>query len=85
MPERNIAMSQTLTISDDLYMRLEAAARARGLNNVQQLLENWQAREEERFQREMIVRKIDVLREQLYEKYGEFPDSTELVRADRER
>ncbi len=78
-------MSQTLIISDSLYMRLEAAARARGLNNVEQLLENWQAHEEERFQREMIVRKIDVLREQLYKKYGEFPDSSELVRADRER
>jgi len=59
--------------------------RARGLNNVEQLLENWQAYEEERFQRAMIVRKIDMLREQLYQKYGEFPDSTELVRADRER
>jgi hypothetical protein len=53
------------------------------LNNVQQLLENWQVREKERFQREMVVRKIDMLREQLYQKYGEFSDSTELVRDDR--
>jgi hypothetical protein len=33
------AMSQTLTISDALYSRLEAAARKRGLTNVEQLLE----------------------------------------------
>jgi hypothetical protein len=32
-------MSQTLTISDDLYSRLEAAARRRGLGNVEQFLE----------------------------------------------
>jgi hypothetical protein len=48
------------------------------LNEVKYLIE-------ERFQREMVVRKIDTLREQLYQKYGEFPDSTELVRADRKR
>ena len=40
-------MSQTLTISDHLLARLEAAARRRGLNSVEQLLETWQAREEE--------------------------------------
>jgi hypothetical protein len=33
-------MSRTLTISDDLYIRLEAAARRRGLASVQQLLES---------------------------------------------
>jgi len=35
-------MSQTLTISDELYSRLEAVARQRGLSDVQQLLETWQ-------------------------------------------
>src|SRR5438874_1625303 len=46
-------MSQTLTISDELFSRLEAAARRRGLNNVEQLLETWQGTEEDlaRFQR----------------------------------
>ncbi len=33
-------MSQTVTISDDLYSRLELAARQRGLSNVEQLLES---------------------------------------------
>ena len=40
-------MSQSLTISDELLARLEAAARRRGLNSVEQLLETWQASEEE--------------------------------------
>jgi hypothetical protein len=40
-------MSQTLTISDQLLARLEDAARRRGLSGVEQLLETWQASEEE--------------------------------------
>ena len=40
-------MSQTLIISEHLLTRLEAAARRRGLNSVEQLLETWQAREED--------------------------------------
>ena len=37
----------TLTIADSLLARLEAAARRRGLDSVEQLLETWQAREDE--------------------------------------
>ncbi len=40
-------MSQTLTISEDLLARLEDAARRRGLNTEEELLEAWQAGEEE--------------------------------------
>ena len=40
-------MSQTLTISGPLLARLEAAAQRRGLSSVEQLLETWQAVEEE--------------------------------------
>jgi hypothetical protein len=40
-------MSHTLTISDHLLARLQAAAQRRGLNSVEQLLETWQANEEE--------------------------------------
>jgi hypothetical protein len=40
-------MSQTLTISESLLARLETAARRRGLASVEQLLEKWQASEEE--------------------------------------
>jgi hypothetical protein len=40
-------MSRTLTISDELLARLEAAARRRGLDSVELLLEAWQAGEEQ--------------------------------------
>lgn len=40
-------MTRTLSISDLLLARLEAAAQRRGLNSVEQLLETWQAGEEE--------------------------------------
>jgi hypothetical protein len=40
-------MGQTLTISDDLLSRLEATSRRRGLSSVEQLLETWQAAEEQ--------------------------------------
>jgi hypothetical protein len=43
---REKKMSQILTISDDLYAHLEAAAQRRGLSSVQQLLETWHASEE---------------------------------------
>ena len=40
-------MSQTLTISDHLLTQLKASAQRRGLTDVEQLLETWQAGEEE--------------------------------------
>ena len=40
-------MSQSLPISEHLLARLEAAARRRGFDSVEQLLETWQANEEE--------------------------------------
>ncbi len=40
-------MSQSLTISGQLLSRLEATAQRRGLDSVEQLLEAWQANEEE--------------------------------------
>jgi predicted CopG family antitoxin len=78
-------MSRTITISDDLYARLEAEAHARGLNSVERLLEE---RLRSRFNltdRQNVVRKIDDLRERLFVKYGEMPDSVELLREDRNR
>ncbi len=78
-------MSKILTISDDLYTRLETAARQRGLSRVEDLLEAWQASEEEMKQRAQVVERIDALRSQLFTTYGEMPDSTELIRQDRAR
>jgi hypothetical protein len=77
-------MNRTLTISEALYARLDAAARARGLGSIEQLLEQWQGREDELFRRQEAVQQIDALRERLRVTYGEMPDSAELVREDRE-
>ena len=79
------AMSQTLTISDTLYHRLETAARQRGLTSIEQLLELWQTREVDLDQRRQAVQHIDSLRAKLMAAYGELPDSTDLIREDRER
>ncbi|MBY0525630.1 MAG: hypothetical protein K2R98_19650 [Gemmataceae bacterium] len=54
-------MSQTLTISDDLFGQDERARRVQA------------------------VACIDLLRQRLFAKYGEMPDSATLVREDRER
>lgn len=45
----------------------------------------WQACEDELRHRQEAVAQIDALRERLLVTYGEFPDSTELVREDRAR
>ncbi|MDT5061868.1 MAG: hypothetical protein QOH63_2327 [Acidobacteriota bacterium] len=82
---RSVYMSRTLTISDDLYARLEAEANARGLNSVERLLEEWRRTEADLNQRQAVVLKIDGLRGRLFAKYGEMPDSVELVREDRAR
>ena len=78
-------MSQTLTISDTLYTRLEQAARERGFASIEQLLETWQAFDVERQQRQQIVQQIDQVREQMFATYGEMLDSVELLREDRAR
>jgi hypothetical protein len=78
-------MSHTLTISDTLYARLEHAARERGFQSIEQLLEAWQAVDAERQQRQQIVQQIDQVREQMFTTYGEMPDSVEFLREDRAR
>jgi predicted CopG family antitoxin len=78
-------MSRTLTISDELYERLESEARKRGVKTVEELLDRMQSLETHIPLRENVVRQIDVLRERLFARYGEMPDSVELVREDRAR
>jgi hypothetical protein len=78
-------MSQTLTISDSLYHSLKNAARQRGLSSIEQLLESWQAQEMDLNQRRQAVQIIDSTRAKLFATYGELPDSTALIREDRER
>jgi hypothetical protein len=78
-------MSRTITISDELYARLEAQARARGLNNIEGLLEEREQTESDLNERQRVVKRIDDLRERLFIKYGELSDNVELLRADRNR
>jgi uncharacterized protein with von Willebrand factor type A (vWA) domain len=78
-------MSHTLNISDALYAELETATRQHGLNNIEQLIEKWHSYDEELKQRQMVVQKINALRERLFATYGEMTDSVELIREDRNR
>ena len=77
-------MSRTLTISDELYTRLEKEAQMRGLS-IERLIEEWERNQANLLQRKHVVRDIDTLREHLFSKYGEMPDSSDLVREDRAR
>lgn len=78
-------MSRTLTISDELYARLEAEARERGMSSIERLLEERERTQPDLMQRRRVVNKISGLRNQLSAKYGMMPDSVELVREDRNR
>jgi hypothetical protein len=78
-------VSRTLTISDELYDRLDSEARSRGLRSIENLLDEWGRSQEDLRQRRDAVKKIDDLRENLFAKYGQMPDSTALVREDRAR
>lgn len=78
-------MSRTIIISDELYARLEAEARARGINSIERLLEQREQNSLDLVQRKNVVKRIDGLRERLFSKYGEMLDSVELLRADRNR
>lgn len=78
-------MSRTLTISDELYARLQAEARSHGLKTVEELLDRIQIPEAELSRREDVVREIDHLRERLFARYGQMPDSVDLLREDRAR
>lgn len=78
-------MSRTLTIPDELYERLEAEARARGLESVERLLDEFGRNGIDLNRRREAVEKINSLRDSIFAKYGEMPDSVELLREDRAR
>ena len=78
-------MGKTLSLPDDLYDRLENAAHQKGLKNIEQLLESWQIAEDDLLKRRETVDKIDALRNRLFQRYGQMPDSTDLIREDRTR
>jgi hypothetical protein len=79
-------MSRTITISDDLYRRLEADALALGVS-IEQLLNSWPTNERApRHAADMaaLVR-VAALGDELSARYREMPDSAELIREDRAR
>jgi hypothetical protein len=82
-------MSHTLTISDDLYTRLEATARRQGVS-IEELLQRWPLSDQSAWDRELRARQEAVERSralfaELEARYGAFPDSTDLIREDRAR
>ena len=77
-------MDATLTLSDDLYRRLEALAQRQGLD-IEALLERWERSEAEQRHREEAVQAVRQLQRQFGERYGKMEDSTRLLRTDRER
>lgn len=78
-------MNHTISISAPLYAWLQEEARKRGLMTIEELLESWKAEERELRQRREVVGRIKAFQQELRDKYGELPDSTELIREDRER
>jgi hypothetical protein len=76
-------MGQTLTISDQLFEQLAKLMAARGLDNIEDLLNSLLAIEAEQQRRREIVQQIDVLRESMAQRYGETVDSVDLLREDR--
>ena len=83
-------MSVTLTISDETFQRLQATAKSKGKSNIEQLLEEWSDEKDHGFEQELTRRKMlgermRELRERIFREHGIMPDSTVLIREDRER
>jgi hypothetical protein len=78
-------MSQTLTISDALYQKLEAEARKQGLNSVEHFIEARLLPPRQLLIEQDPFARTVALQERLSRTYGEMPDSAGLVREDRER
>ena len=81
-------MSKTITVSDETYQNLEQLASLRGFESVEQLLEEDEQlneRRKELARRRELGRKMKELREKIYREHGVTPDSTQLLREDRER
>lgn len=74
---------ETLTISEDLYHRIAAAAQLRGVS-IEQLLDEWEQREVEIRRRQEVGAEIKAIFQEIKAKYGLMPDSAELIREDRD-
>ncbi len=81
-------MNQTLAISEDLYNRLQFSAQLLGVSIeqlIERLFEEWERRDAELRRREEAVDRVNKTYERMQAKYGQMPDSAELIREDRER
>jgi hypothetical protein len=78
-------MSRTVTVSDEVYARLEAEARRRGLGGVEPLIQRWADESEGRARRAQAFAVADAVRARLFAELPPMPDSTDLLREDRER
>jgi hypothetical protein len=76
-------MSKTITVPDEVYEQLEKLADTHGAANVECLLA--QLWDDELRRRREVGRRIDELRQRIFDKYGYLGDSVELIREDRER
>ncbi len=91
MPDfRTKKMRRTLTISDDLYEKLELTAQQNGVpveSFAENMLEDGLSRvwEAELTRRREVVDRILAFQQKMSEKYGVMEDSIELIREDRER
>lgn len=83
-------MSVTLTVSDKAFQKLQISAKQQGKKNVEELLEEWQDESAIDFEKKLARRRelgerMSQLRERIFLEHGTMPDSTELIREDRER
>ena len=74
---------QTLTISRDLYGRLEMEAQLQKMS-IEQLIEEWERQLSEIKRRQEAGQRIKETFEEMKAKYGLMPDSAELIREDRD-
>jgi hypothetical protein len=77
-------MSKTFAVSDAVYDRLSIVARQQGLPSIEALLERW-FRGETPEPRQAAVDRILARQFEMKAKYGKQPDSTDLIREDRNR
>ena len=80
-----IPQTETLEIPRPLYCRLKLAAELRGLESVSELLADWLTEDDrKRCQFIETVRRIKMMRERIAKRTGIQPDSTQLIREDRD-
>ncbi len=77
-------MKVLIEIQEELFDWLRTEAKRRNLEDIESVIQELQ-RDEERRRRHEVGKRIDKLREEIYAKYGEMPDSVELIREDRQR